>query len=148
MSSWESEISGAGKLFHLQSTRLLALVARHAAETPEALAVSAGEQILSYGELDNRADRLAWYLRSHGIGRDVAVGLCLPRGLDMVVGALGILKAGGAYMPIDPAWPPDRIAFVLEDARSPVLIINASLARQIPNLRQVIVDPGAREITG
>jgi len=147
MSSWESEISGAGKLFHLQSTRLLALVARHAAETPEALAVSAGEQILSYGELDNRADRLAWYLRSHGIGRDVAVGLCLPRGLDMVVGALGILKAGGAYMPIDPAWPPDRVAFVLEDAGSPVLITNASLARRILYRGQVIADLDAPEIS-
>jgi len=70
----------------------------------------------------------------------VAVGLCLPRGLDMVVGALAILKAGGAYLPMDPAWPPDRLAFVLEDAQSPVLITNVILSRQIPYGRHVIVD--------
>ena len=147
-SSWESNVCGTRPLSDLRNTSLPELVARRAAETPEALAATAGSQTLSYGELDGRANRLAWYLRSLGVGQDVVVGLCLPRCLDMVVGALGILKAGGAYLPIDPAWPPDRIAFVLEDARSPVLIINASLARQIPNLRQVIVDPGAREITG
>jgi len=70
----------------------------------------------------------------------VAVGLCLPRGLDMVVGALAILKAGGAYLPMDPDWPPDRLAFVLEDAQSPVLVTNVILSRQIPYGRHVIVD--------
>jgi len=70
----------------------------------------------------------------------VAVGLCLPRGLDMVVGALAILKAGGAYLPMDPAWPPNRLAFVLEDAQSPVLVTNVILSRQIPYGRHVIVD--------
>jgi non-ribosomal peptide synthetase component F len=76
------------------------------------------------------------------------VGLFLPRGLEMVIGALGILKAGGAYLPMDPAWPPDRLAFVLEDAQSPVLITNASLARQIPRGSQVIVNVDAPQITG
>src|SRR5215469_16028529 len=132
-------------LFDLQNASLPELVARRAAETPEALAVTAGAEALSYGELANQANRLAWCLRSVGVGADVVVGLCLPRCLDMVVGALGILKAGGAYVPIDPAWPQDRIAFVLEDARSPVLITNANLARQVPRGRHVIVDLGARE---
>ncbi|HKE34036.1 MAG TPA: amino acid adenylation domain-containing protein, partial [Candidatus Acidoferrum sp.] len=95
---------------------------------------------MSYRELDKKSDQLASYLRSLGVGRDVAVGLCLPRGLDMVVGALAILKAGGAYLPMDPAWPPNRLAFVLEDAQSPVLITNVILSRQIPYGRHVIVD--------
>ena len=146
-SSWESNVCETKHRFDLQSACLPELVARRAGDTPEALAVTAGAEILSYGELDNRADRLASYLRTLGVGRDIVVGLCLPRCLDMVVGALGVLKAGGAYVPMDPAWPPDRLAFVLEDAQSPVLITNASLARQIPHSRHVVVDEGVTEIT-
>jgi len=147
-SSWESNVCGSRQLFDIQTTCVPELVTRRAAETPEALAVTAGAQILTYGELNNRANRLAWYLRSLGVGTDVVVGLCLPRCLDMVVGALGILKAGGAYVPMDPAWPPDRLEFVLEDVQSPVLITNANLTGQIRGGRQVIVNLGAPEITG
>src|SRR5215472_2429357 len=146
-SSWESNVSGTSQFFDLQSTCLPELVARRGAETPEAVAVTAGDQILTYRELNKRADRLASYLRSLGVRADVVVGLCLPRCLDMVVGALGILKAGGAYLPMDPDWPSDRRAFVLEDAKLRVLITDASLARQIPRGRQVIVNPSASEIT-
>jgi non-ribosomal peptide synthetase component F len=142
-SSWKSNVWETRQLFDLQSAFVPELVARIAAENPEALAVTAG---LRFGELDNRANRLAWYLRSLGVGTDVVVGLCLPRCLNMVVGTLGILKAGGAYVPIDPAWPPDRVAFVLEEAQSPALITNASLVRQIPLGKQVIVDLAAPQI--
>ena len=145
-SSWKSNVCETRQLFDLQSAFLPELVARRAAENPEALAVSAGAEILSYGELDNRANRLAWYLRSLGVGTDVVVGLCLPRCLNMVVGTLGILKAGGAYVPMDPAWPPDRVAFVLEEAQSPAVITNASLVRQIPLGKQVIVDLAAPQL--
>jgi len=146
-SSWESNVCGSRQFFDLQRTCLPEVVARRAAETPEAVAVTAGNQILTYGELDKRADRLASCLRSLGVRADVVVGLCLPRCLDMVVGALGILKAGGAYLPMDPEWPPDRRSFVLEDAKLRVLITNASLATQIPRGRQVIVNLSATEIT-
>ena len=146
--SWKSNACGNRPLLDPRSTCLPELVARRAAENPEAVAVTAGAQTLSYGELNNRADRLARYLRSLGVGADVVVGLCLPRCLDMVVGAFGILKAGGAYLLMDPSWPPDRLAFVLEDAESPVLITNANLATQIPRGRQVIVNLNAPEITG
>lgn len=146
-SAWKANSFGTSRpSSDLPSMCLPESVARRAAETPGALAVAAGNDILSYGELDNRADRLAWYLRSLGVGTDVLVGLCLPRCLDMVVGALAILKAGGAYVPMDPAWPPDRHALVLEDAQSPVLITNVSLASQIPQAGQIIVDLGAAEI--
>ena len=144
-SSWK--VGETTQAVDLKSMCLPELVATRSAETPEAVAVTAGDQILSYGELDKRAERLALYLRSLGVRADVVVGLCLPRCLDMVVGALGILKAGGAYVPIDPAWPPDRRAFVLEDAQLRVLITNASLATQIPRGRQVIVDLSAKETT-
>lgn len=139
---WET-----GPSLNLQSMSLPELIARRAAENPEALAVTSRTHVLSYSELDRRADRLACYLRSLGVGTDVLVGLCLPRCLDMVVGALGVLKAGGAYVPMDPAWPTDRLAFVLEDAQSPVLITNASFAKQIRRGREIIVDPSGPEIT-
>jgi amino acid adenylation domain-containing protein len=145
-SSWQCNRGDTRRVFDLQSMCLSELVARRAAESPEALAVTAGAEVLSYGELDKRADCLAKYLRSLRVGTDVAVGLCLPRSLDMVVGALGILKAGGAYVPMDPAWPPDRLAFVLQDAQSPVLITNVSLGRQIARSGEVIVDLSALEI--
>ena len=147
-SSWESNVCGTRQFLDLQRTCLPELVARRAAETPEAVAVTAGDQILTYRELDKRADHLASYLRSLGVRADVVVGLCLPRCLDMVVGALGILKAGGAYLPMDPDWPRDRRAFVLEDAELRVLITNTSLATQIPRGRQVIINLNAPEITG
>ena len=146
--SWESNVCESMHLVDLQNACLPELVARRAAETPEALAVTAGAEILSYGELDNRAALLASYLRTLGVGRDVVVGLCLPRCLDLVIGALGILKAGGAYVPMDPAWPPDRLAFVLEDGQSPVLITDVTLARQIPRGKHIIVDLAAVETTG
>ena len=103
-------------------------------------------QELTYQQLDCRANRLASYLRSLGVGRDVLVGLCLPRSLDMVVGALGILKAGGAYVPMDPAYPPGRLAFMLDDAQAAVLITNPRVAQQLPAAQRKLVYLDAPEI--
>src|SRR5947209_16524415 len=87
------------------------LVAEQAAATPDAVAVVAGDQVLTYRELDLHANQLAHYLRARDVGPEVVVGLCLGRSLALVVAALGILKAGGAYVPLDPAYPPERLAF-------------------------------------
>ncbi|OLD64880.1 MAG: hypothetical protein AUI47_03930 [Acidobacteria bacterium 13_1_40CM_2_68_5] len=81
------------------------LVGAQASAAPQALAVAAGDQRLTYGDLERRAERLADRLRSRGVGPDVIVGLCLHSSPAMVVGALGILKAGGAYLALDPALP-------------------------------------------
>jgi len=78
--------------------------------TPGAVAVSYQEQVLTYAELDARANRVAGSLLSRGIGPDQLVALCVERNLNMVVGILAILKAGGAYLPLDPAYPSDRLA--------------------------------------
>ena len=107
-------------------------VAAQAALKPPALAVSTGGRCLSRRALDTRANRLAWHVRSLGVGRDVLVGLCLPRSLELVVGALGILKAGGAYVPLDPGYPPERLAYMLENAQAPVLVTTASLGQRLP----------------
>ena len=95
------------------------LFAAQAARTPDAVAVVFEEQSLTYAQLDARANQLAHHLRGLGVGPETVVGLCVERSLEMVVGLLGILKAGGAYLPLDPAYPQERLAFMLEDARAP-----------------------------
>ncbi len=94
-----------------------------AANAPGARALTFEGRHLTYGELNCRANQLAHYLRRAGVGPDVLVGLFLERSLEMLVGLLGILKAGGAYVPIDPEYPPERVAFMLEDADPPVLLV-------------------------
>ena len=115
------------------------LVAAQAVARPSAIAVTAGAQVLTYRELDRRANSMAYHLRSLGVGPEVVVGLYLPRSLDLVVGALGIWKAGGAYVPLDPAYPSDRLSFMLDDAHAPVLITNSHLARVLPKADRHVV---------
>jgi amino acid adenylation domain-containing protein len=110
--------------------------------TPEAVAVmSEGEQ-LTYAELNERANRLAHYLRRLGVREEVLVGICMERSVEMLVGLLGILKAGGAYVPLDPAYPKQRLAFMLEDARVSVLLAQERLLSAVPehSARIVCVD--------
>ena len=90
------------------------------------------DERLSYGELDARSSQLAHHLRGLGVGPEVVVGLCIERSLAMLVGLLGILKAGGAYLPLDPDYPPERLAFMLADAGAPVLLTRAALRAHLP----------------
>jgi amino acid adenylation domain-containing protein len=108
------------------------LFAEQASRTPEAVALRHGDRSLTYGELDERSNRLAHYLRSLGVGPEVGVGLCVERSPEMVVGLLGILKAGGAYVPLDPGYPSERLAFMLEDSSAPVLVTEAGLVERLP----------------
>ncbi|MFL5591506.1 MAG: non-ribosomal peptide synthetase [Ktedonobacteraceae bacterium] len=108
------------------------LVAGQATATPDAVALVAGHQRLTYRELNQRANQLAHYLQTLGVRPNVLVGLCVERSLDMVVGLLGILKAGGAYVPLDPSYPPDRLAFMVEDAQAPVLVTQQHLVSRLP----------------
>ncbi len=94
---------------------------------PDAVAVGFEGQQLTYRELNQRANQLAHYLQTRGVGPEVLVGICVPRSLEMVVGLLGILKAGGAYLPLDPEYPPDRLAFMLNDSRVKVLLTQEEL---------------------
>ena len=103
-----------------------------AARDPTAIALTFEGVHTTYGELNARADRLARVLRPLGIGPEVAVGLFLERSAEVVVAILGILKAGGAYVPLDPAYPPDRLAMILDDAEVPVLLTQRSLLGAVP----------------
>jgi len=100
--------------------------------TPSAVAVVAGERQLTYAELNERANQLARFLRRFGIGPDSLVGLCVDRSLEMVVGILGVLKAGAGYVPMDPTYPADRLAFMLQDANVFVLLTQSDLLDQLP----------------
>src|SRR5438270_6121374 len=101
--------------------------------TPEAVALICGGKQLSYQTLNQQANQLAHYLRKHGVGPEVRVGLCMERSVEMVVGLLGILKAGGAYVPLDPSYPAERLAFMLADAQMAMLLSHSSLKESIPN---------------
>ena len=108
------------------------LVARQAAATPDAVALVVGDETLNYRELNQRANRLAHYLQSRGVGPNVLVGLCVERSIDMVVGLLGIIKAGGAYVPMDPAYPTDRLTYMLDDSQAVMLVTHEYLAARLP----------------
>ncbi|HEV2735789.1 MAG TPA: amino acid adenylation domain-containing protein, partial [Longimicrobiaceae bacterium] len=118
------------------------LVAAQAERTPEALAVVSGEDALTYRELDARADRLARRLAGLGAGPEARVGVCLERSAGMVVAMLAVLKAGAAYLPLDPAYPADRLAYMLADSGARFLVTQASLRGLLPadGERTVLVD--------
>ena len=99
---------------------------------PDAVAASFDEGRLTYGELNRQANQLARRLRRLGVGAESLVGVCVERSPEMLVGLLGVLKAGAAYVPLDPAYPKERLAFILEDARVVVLLTQESLAASLP----------------
>jgi amino acid adenylation domain-containing protein len=125
------------------------MVALRAAENPNALAVAGGQEELSYGELDRRANRLANHLRSIGVERNVVVGLYLDRTPAMVVAALAILKAGGAYVPLDPIHPVERLAFMLRDAGAGLVVTKTRWAESFPagEWKVVTLDGDAEKIS-
>jgi amino acid adenylation domain-containing protein len=98
-----------------------------------------GDEQLTYRELNQRANQLAHRLQTLGVGHEVLVGICVERSLEMVVGLLGILKAGGAYLPLDPHYPPDRLAMMLTDARPQVLLSQSHLLDSLPNTPAAII---------
>lgn len=106
-----------GELFRAQAER-----------SPNAIAVACGNDHLSYGELERRSNQLARFLKTRGIGPGHVVALLLDRSCDLAVALLGILKSGGAYLPLDPAYPAERLAYMLEDAQAKMLLSRAKLA--------------------
>ncbi|MGI9291060.1 MAG: amino acid adenylation domain-containing protein [Gammaproteobacteria bacterium] len=106
--------------------------AEHAHSNPDVEAVVCEGQPLSYSELDHRANELAHRLRELGAGPDVLIAVCTERSADMLIGVLGVLKSGAAYVPLDPAYPSDRIAYMLEDSAATVLVTQQALAEELP----------------
>ncbi|TMP30778.1 non-ribosomal peptide synthetase [Pseudoalteromonas rubra] len=114
-----------------------------AEQTPERIAVQCGDVAVSYGELNARANQLAHYLRfEHHIAPDCPVGICLERGVEMIIAMLAILKAGGAYVPLDPAYPEERLAYLIEDASLKVVLTQQTLTGTVslPGTQRVMLD--------
>ncbi|PMB16043.1 non-ribosomal peptide synthetase [Fischerella thermalis CCMEE 5282] len=110
--------------------------------TPDAVAVVFADQQLTYRELNCRANQLAHELQKLGVGPEVLVGVCVERSLETVIAILAILKAGGAYIPLDPSYPPQRLALMLEDAKPLVLLTQAGLVAELPphTAKVVLID--------
>ncbi|WP_280427283.1 AMP-binding protein, partial [Nocardia brasiliensis] len=118
------------------------LFTTQAATTPDAVAVVAEGVELTYGELDARANQVAWWLIDQGVGVEDRVAVLLPRSVELVVVLLGIVRAGGVYVPIDPDYPAERVAFIRADAR-PVLVVDAA-----PDIASYpVTDPGVRVVS-
>jgi len=109
------------------------LFERAAAATPQATAVVCGDDSLTYADLNERANHVAYYLRKLGVQADDLVGISMHRSTDLVVGLLGILKAGAAYLPLDHRFPPDRLRYMMEDAAVSVLLTQSDLEANLPS---------------
>ncbi|WP_052745697.1 non-ribosomal peptide synthetase family protein [Allosalinactinospora lopnorensis] len=113
---------------------------RLTAARPTAVALREGDRTLTYGELDTRSERLAHYLTANGVGPENAVGVCVPRSFDLIISLLAVLKAGAVYMPLDPSSPPDRIKFLLADARPRTIIATAATAPVLTGATAPVID--------
>ena len=116
--------------------------------TPDAVAVVFEDEQLTYGQLDRHANQLAHHLRALGVGPDVCVGICMERSPELVVAILGTLKAGGACVPMDPAYPLERLTFMLEDIQAPVVLTQERLLTLLSGYRTqaVCLDRGWERI--
>lgn len=108
-------------------------------QTPDAVAVVFEDRTLTYRELNQRANQLASYLQKLGVKPEVIVGICLERSIEMIIAVLGILKAGGAYLPLDPTYPPERLAFMLSDSQVPFLLTTQTLIAKLPQHQAQVI---------
>ena len=107
--------------------------------TPHEVAIVFEQEEVSYAELNRRANQVGHYLRGQGVGAEVAVGVCVERSVEMVVGLLGVLKAGGVYVPLDATYPQERLAFMMEDSGVSVLLAQQHLVERLPAHQAVVV---------
>jgi non-ribosomal peptide synthetase component F len=120
--------------------RIHELFEKQAERTPGAVAVEIEGELLTYAELDHRANQLGRFLGKLGAGPDVLVGICMERGLEMMVGLLGVLKAGAAYVPLDPVLPMDRLAYMVRDAKTEILLTHSQFRNRLPNYEGQLIE--------
>ncbi|MBD3184086.1 amino acid adenylation domain-containing protein [Candidatus Poribacteria bacterium] len=122
-----------------KDTCIHSLFEKRMKDDPNAIVLTYQDQQVTYSQLNEKANQLAHYLVSLGVGPEVLVGMYIERSIDMVTAILAILKAGGAYVPMDPVYPPDRLAFMIEDAEVPVIITQDSLVGQLPEHKAHVI---------
>src|SRR5581483_11015765 len=105
---------------------------RQAAAAPDRLALTYGQEALSFAELDRRANQVGQYLRRQGVGPEAIVAVFMPRSVEMVIAFLAVLKAGAAYLPLEAATPAARLRAILEEAAAAAVVTLAELAAQAP----------------
>src|SRR6185436_4237886 len=110
-----------------------------ALRTPDAVALACGDEQVTYRELNARANRIAHHLCRRGVAREALVAVCMDRSVHMVAGLLGVWKAGAAYVPLDPAYPADRLAFMLQDANARILLTDGKSKRLFPSIGDAAV---------
>jgi amino acid adenylation domain-containing protein len=125
-----AELEGSAPINNALSVH--ALFERAAQQHPENVAVIAGDRHLTFAQLNAQSNQLAHHLRSLGLGHGVCVGVCLDRSVAMLVGLLGVLKAGAAYVPLDPAFPPERLQYMLDNSGAPLVVTTAALLTDLP----------------
>ena len=126
------EFNGKEVLYPRDKT-VVDLFIEQASRTPEGVAVVYGDERITYRQLDERSNQVGHYLRErHGVVEETLVGICMERGVEMLVGLLGILKAGGAYVPVDPDYPGDRIGYMLLDSGTRVVLSSEQSLGVIP----------------
>ncbi|QSQ16101.1 non-ribosomal peptide synthase/polyketide synthase [Myxococcus landrumensis] len=144
LSSWNDTASA-----YPRDSSIHALFSQQAARSPDSIAVSSGGETLTYSALDSRSNQLAHYLRSLGVLPGSRVALRLDRSPDLIVALLAILKAGAAYVPLDKAWPSERLSFVLRESSAGVLVSHSDVADDLPSSSSVLLllDEQARLIS-
>ncbi|GAB1331531.1 amino acid adenylation domain-containing protein [Streptomyces sennicomposti] len=132
----------------IPSGTLLDLFGAWVDRAPTAAAVRSGSEVLTYAGLDERANRLARYLTGLGVGPETRCGLCLPRGVDMVVAILAVWKAGGAYVPLDPEYPVERLGYMVGDSGAAVVLGTAATVEGMPlhGARIILLDEAAQAV--
>ncbi|PHN79746.1 non-ribosomal peptide synthetase [Pseudomonas syringae] len=130
----------ATELDYPQQQTIHGLFEAQVERSPQALAVVHGELRLTYGELNDQANRLAHALRKQGVQPDSRVGICVERGAEMIVGLLAILKAGGGYVPLDPAYPAERITYILQDSEPAAVLVKAATRHLLAGVSVQTID--------
>lgn len=128
---------------------VVAMAEASAAAAPQRVAVIGADETLTWGELNTRANRIARWLGDHGTAPDVAVGLCLDRSAELIVGMLGVLKSGAAYVPLVPDLPPARLAEQIRESGAKVVVTTSGLRARLPNgIHTLMLDAQALELSG
>ena len=132
-------LAGQGKITSYPHECIHHLFEQQVERNPDAIAVECSGQLLSYGELNQRANQLAHYLQSLGVEPEELVGIYVERGWEMIVGLLGVLKAGGAYIPLDPVYAQERIDYILQDTGISILLTQEKLLARVEELPEKVI---------